>query len=146
MASGIEVRIQGSETGYQDLHDVFGVRLLRGAYESLLTPAPMKSYVTNESRLEHGKRYIPVNAKMQERDVSLNVILEGADYDDYLGKYESFLNLLSSGLTLLKVPRLKRIFKLVYTRTSKFQFYGYNRATFTLEFVEPDPSARQTLS
>lgn len=142
----IGIKVNGASGGYEDLFLVYGVRLLRGGYEQLLTPATLKDYVTNESRLEHGTRYIPVNARYKERSVSLEVVLTGSDYDDYLAKYEALMDLLTSGLVLLRVPRLKRVYKFVYIGASKFKFNSRNRATFILEFKEPDVTDRPQIS
>lgn len=144
MAIGIKLF---SSSTYDDLLDDYGIRLVRGAYEALLAPSGMKDYVVNQSRLENGTRYTATQYnKYQERTVSFSVVLEGMDYDDYLAKFESFLILLSSGMVYLRVPRLKRVFKLVYTKCGNFRFYSLNKATFTLEFKEPNPADRQTIT
>ena len=147
MDNAITIGLINDTTTY-DLYNRFGVRLLRGGYEALLTPSPMKDYVTNQSRLEHGTRYIAngSNSKIQARNIGINVILEGSNYDDYLSKYENFLNFFASGMIYLRVTRLKRRFKLVYTGCSSFTFYSYKKATFTVEFIEPNPKDRATLS
>ena len=46
-----------ADTAYADL-DTFGVTLIKGWREALLTPTSVKSYVTNDSRLEHGESII----------------------------------------------------------------------------------------
>lgn len=147
MANTYSIGIKTAAAGeYSDLWDIYGVRLLRGAYEALLTPSGMKNYVNNASRLEHGTRYIATDGKMKDRQVNLRAIMQGEDYDDYLAKYEALLTLLMSGEIWLRVPRLKRVFKLVYTGISDFKFYDRKQATFTLEFVEPDPTATETIT
>ena len=148
MEFDIEIR-KASETdaNYRNLREVYGVRLMKGAYEALLTPPGMKNYVTNESRLSHGTMYAAGgrNNKYQQRKIALQVSLRGADYNDYLAKYEAFLGLLASGIVWVKVPRLRRVFKLVYTSCSRYNFYSRNWATFTIEMVEPDPTNRVVL-
>ena len=81
-----------ADTAYADL-DTFGVTLVRGWREALLTPAPVKNYITNDSRLEHGEAIIASSkyAKLAKRDVSITFFLEGNSQDDYLQKYEVFL-------------------------------------------------------
>lgn len=118
-----------ADTAYADL-DNYGVTLVRGWREALLTPAPVKSYVTNDSRLEHGQSVIATSkyAKIDKRDVSLSFFLEGSSQDDYLSKYEEFLNKIAySGQFCLKVPCLKRVFKLVYSQCSQFGDYGLKK-------------------
>ena len=145
--SYIKIKGQGEST-FHDIFNDFGVMLLRGCYEALLTPPAPKDYITNESRLQHGTQYtIPSGTtRTKQREVHLPAVLKGANYDDYLAKYEAFLELLTSGNVQLKVLRLQRIFKLVYTGISKFEFRSQKEATFTLEFVEPDITSREVIS
>lgn len=146
MEYAIQIKNSSAQV-YSDLFNVYGVRLIRGCYETLLTPPAVKDYVTNETRLQHGTIYAADGSynKQRARDISLDVVLEAESYDDYLAKYEAFLLLLTSGVIQLKVPRLKRVFKLVYKSCSKFNFYSYRKATFTIDFTEPDPSVRERL-
>ena len=145
MANIYSVKIkQWSADSFDDLFDTYGVRLVRGAYEALLTPFGMKDYVTNQSRLEHGTRYVATQySKKKEREVGFQVVLEGTDMDDYLEKYEAFLDLLAGGMVVLKVPRLKQDFKLVYTKCGNFKYDSDRKATFTIEFKEPNPEDRE---
>ena len=76
--------VDEADSAYIDL-DTFGITLVRGWREALLTPAPVKSYVTNDSRLEHGQSVIatPKYAKKDKRDVSISFFLEGGSEEDY---------------------------------------------------------------
>lgn len=131
---------------YSDLRETYGVMFARGAYEALLTPFGMKDYVINQSRLEHGTRYSATQSnKKHERDVAIPVVIEGADMDDYLAKYEAFLSLLAGGMVYLRVPRLKRIYKLVYTKCGNFKYDSDRKATFTIDFKEPNPDDRPAI-
>ena len=114
----------------------------------MLTPAPVKGYVTNDSRLEHGQSVIaaPKYAKKDKRDVSISFFLEGNSEEDYLHKYEAFLNKIAySGEFCLKVPRLKMVFKLVYTQCSQFGDYGLKKCKFVLKLTEYNPNDREKL-
>ena len=77
------------DTKYVDLNE-FGVTLIRGWREALLTPAPVKSYVSNDSRLEHGISMVATAdcAKVNQREIDLPMFLEGETEDDYLDKLE----------------------------------------------------------
>ena len=131
----------------KDVWVTWGVTLYSGAYEALLTPAPMKDYIISSSRLEHGKRIIAdsSNAKTDSRDVSFSVFIEGESSDDYLSKYEDFINELCSGMIELQVPKLKRTYKLVYTNCSKYGNYGTKKGKFTLKFMEANTKDRTIL-
>lgn len=132
------------DTKYVDLNE-FGVTLIRGWREALLTPAPVKSYVNNDSRLEHGISMVATAdcAKVNQREVDLPMFLEGETEDDYLDKLEKLFNKIAySGEICMKVPVLKRVFKFVYSQCAKFGDYGLKKGNFTLKLVEPNPKDR----
>lgn len=136
--------INEGDSSYVDL-DMFGITLVKGWREALLTPAPVKDYVTNNSRLEHGQSVIatPKYAKKDKRDVSISFFLEGKTEEEYLQRYENFLDKIAySGEFCLKVPQLKRIFKLVYSQCSQFGDYGLKRGKFVLKLTEYNPDDR----
>lgn len=59
--------------------DVFGASL------------PMKEFIENKSRLEHGKRVIINNPKIDEREITLSFTIEGNSKSDYQAKKKAFL-------------------------------------------------------
>lgn len=125
----------------------FGALLIRGAYEALLTPPPMKDYIVADSRLRHGSEYL-VNtqtAMKKQRELTIYFFIEGSSVEDYLWKYEYFLDTIAKGVIQFKVPRLGRIYKLVYTSCSKYGNYGEKRGKFALKFIEPDPTDREVI-
>lgn len=128
----------------KDLGD-YGITLIRGWREALKGVLEPKTYVTNESRLENGKRItIPTkdNIKYKSREISLPMILEGTSAEDYLDKLDSFQEAIA-GTIELRVPCLKnRVYTLVYTDCSKYGDYGDKKGNFTLKFTEPDPTNR----
>lgn len=132
------------DTKYVDLNE-FGVTLIRGWREALLTPAPVKSYVSNDSRLEHGISMVATAdcSKVNQREIDLPMFLEGETEDDYLDKLEKLFNKIAySGEICMKVPVLKRVFKFVYSQCTKFGDYGLKKGNFTLKLVEPNPKDR----
>lgn len=132
------------DTKYVDLNE-FGVTLTQGWREALLTPAPVKDYVSNDSRIEHGVNMIatPECAKLNKRNVDIPFFLEGHSTEDYLEKLESFFEKIAySGEFCMKVPCLKRVFKFVYSQCSKFGDYGLKKGNFTLKLIEPNPKDR----
>ena len=50
----------------------------------------MKDYIENESRLEHGKRVITDNAKVDSREITLQFTIEGCSESDYRSKKKAF--------------------------------------------------------
>nr|DAF41323.1 MAG TPA: hypothetical protein [Caudoviricetes sp.] len=117
----------------------------KGAYEALLTPAPLKAFIENECRLEHGKRVIPSNPKMDERNLTLSIFVEGATEEEYLRNYESFVNELHKGLIEMKVPCLNKVFKFYYNGCQKYGDYGFKKGKFSLKLREPNPADRRNI-
>ena len=131
----------------KDIWLTWGASLIKGSYEKLLKPAPMKEYISNSSRLEHGVRVIsnPNNAKTNERELALQFIIEGSNETDYLSKTSQFFEELEKGSVALKVPRLKLVYKLVYTDCSSYGDYGIKMGKFTVKFREPNTKDREAI-
>lgn len=139
--------VSESDAGYIDLNE-YGITLIRGWREALLTPTGIKSIVTNDNRLEHGVSVIASSQyiKKDKRDITLSFFLEGSDEMDYLQKYEEFLNKIAyNGQFCLKVPCLKKVFKLVYSSCSKYGDYGLKKSNFTLKLTEHNPNDREVV-
>lgn len=130
----------------KDAYETWGVNMGDDFLESLLTPSPMKAYIENKSRLENGKQVDTTNAKVDERDVQVVITLEGSSQADYLSKYESFVTELYKGLILMKVPALKKVYRLTYDSSPiKMGNYGLSFGKFTLKFNEPNPANRDSI-
>lgn len=128
--------------------DTYGITLTRGWREALLAPPPVKTYVSNDSRLENGVAIVATAkyVKQDKRDISLSFFLEGETEEDYLDKYERFLDKIAyNGEFCLKIPCLKRVYKLVYTQCSKYGDYGLKKSNFTLKLTENNPYDREKL-
>lgn len=112
---------------------------MEGTLEALLTPAPMKEYIKNDSRRENGLRLIPANAKVAAREVSIPFLIEGSGRVDFLLKYKSFVNELYKGNIVLQVPGLERAYTLTYLSCSKYGSYGACRAKVMVRLLEATP-------
>lgn len=130
----------------KDIWETWGASLMKGSYEKLLKPASMKEYISNSSRLEHGSRIIanPQTARTNEREISLQIVIEGSSESDYLSKMASFMAELEKGSIQLKVPRVGLVYKLVYTDCSSYGDYGLKIGKFTVKFIEPNTKDRDT--
>lgn len=127
-----------------DMWETWGAALGKGAYEALLTPSPAKELISNKSRLEHGKRVITTNMRVDERDLTISVFVCGTDKMDFLLKYKAFVDQLSSGLIELKVSDLRTTYRLLYLSCSSYGDYGGNKAKLVLKLNEPNPKNRET--
>ncbi len=111
----------------------------------LLAPCEMKSYITNDSALEHGKRYIMDSPKMQERSVTLTFNIHGDTKEEFLSNKNWLQGIFYTGEVSVRVPSVSsETFQLLYTGKSIAynQDVGMLNGTITAGFVEYDPSNR----
>ena len=74
----------------ENAYTTWGVRMGEGFLDVIGASAPMKDFIENKSRLEHGKRVIINNPKVDEREITLSFTIEGNSQSDYQAKEESF--------------------------------------------------------
>lgn len=122
----------------------WGIRMGDGFLDAIFAPEPMKEFIENKSRLQHGKQVLYNNPKVDERDVTLVFTLEGSSPDDYLVKYSAFKTELQKGKVEIKVPVLgDQVYRFTYLRSASF---GLNiPRTFSkisIKFNEPNPANR----
>ena len=70
----------------KDAWVTWGVNMADGFIDVIGAPLPMKDYIENESRLEHGKRVITDNAKIDSREITLGFTITGTSESDYRQK------------------------------------------------------------
>ena len=64
----------------------WGVRMGDKFLDVLGAPVPMKEFIENSSRLEHGKRISVANTKLDSREITLVFTIEGESESDFLDK------------------------------------------------------------
>lgn len=111
---------------------------------ALMTPAPMKSYPTNESRLEVGKRYFTSRVKQNERTLNLTFQLLAHHKDTFFARYASFCEELGKGTLTIETTLQEGVkYHLLYTKCTQFQQFDGRAGKFVLSVTEPDPSNRR---
>lgn len=129
----------------KDAWTTWGVRMGEGFLDALDAPLPMKDYIENESRLEHGKRMITTGAKVDSREVTLGFTIAGTSESDYRSKKKAFLSELQQGAFTVEVPALgPEVYRLVYTGKSVSYGLSLGRTFghFSMKATEPDPTDR----
>nr|DAT59404.1 MAG TPA: tail protein [Caudoviricetes sp.] len=129
----------------KDAYAAWGVRMGDGFLDALGAPVPLKEFIENKSRLEHGKRVILNAPKQDERDLTLAFTLQGASSSDYQAKKKAFYAELYKGKVDIQVPAAgSEVYHLVYL--GKGITYGQNKSrTFgkvSAKFNEPNPANR----
>ena len=129
----------------KDAWTTWGVNMGDGFLDALDAPLQMKEYIEDESRLEHGKRMITANAKVDSREITLGFTIMGASEGDYRSKRKAFFSELQAGTFTVNVPKLGAdIYKLVYTGRSVNYGLSADRTFghFTMKATEPNPADR----
>lgn len=127
----------------KDAWETWGVNMSDGFLETIATPPPAKPLLENKSSREHGKQVLAEKMLLEERDINLTISVEGATQSQYLQRYEDFLTELQKGVTIIKVPILKKGYKVTYSNSSKLLLnIDITFGKFTLKFNEPNPNDR----
>ncbi|WP_175629688.1 hypothetical protein [Bacteroides acidifaciens] len=129
----------------RDAFQVWGVRMGDNFLNSLGASVPMKEFIENKSRLEHGKRIIATTLKLDEREITLAFTIEGNSQSDYQTKKIAFFEELYKGVIDIQIPAISNdIYHLIYLGKSITYAQSLDR-TFgkcSMKFCEPNPSLR----
>lgn len=127
----------------QDAYTTWGVRMGEGFLDVLGASSPMKEFIENKSRLEHGKRVIINDPKIDEREITLSFTIEGNSQSDYQAKKKAFFEELYKGVVDIQVPaNSNEIYHLIYLGKSVAYAQSLDqtfRKNFS-QFNEPNPS------
>lgn len=129
----------------KDAWGTWGVRMGDGFPDAIDGFNEMKDYIEDESRLEHGKRVITDNAKVDSREITLQFTIEGNSENDYRSKKKAFQTELEKGAVNIKVPALgDEIYKLIYLGKSISYGMSSDRcfSKISSKFEEPNPMDR----
>lgn len=129
----------------KDALETWGVHMGDGFLDAIDGFNEMKDYIENESRLEHGKRVITDNAKVDSREITLQFTIEGSSESDYRSKKKAFQTEMEKGAVNIKVPVLgNEVYKLVYLGKSVSYGLSLDRCfgKISSKFEEPNPMDR----
>ena len=122
-----------------------GIRPGKGFRDTLLSPLPMKDYISNESRLEHGIRVYSPIARYAQRSITLEFQIVGENTNDFISKRDAFYNQLSMGKVDLEWSEMPdKVFHLIYTGKSPSYSSGTSQTACKIKigFDEPNPYNR----
>lgn len=132
----------------KDAYTEWGVFLLDGSKSTLMMPAATKSLITNESRLQHGKRVVRTDkagnslVRVAARDVTLQFGLTANDSDTLVSRFNAFMSELEQGLVRLETTSLPTmVFRLDFVSCTSFAQYD-TLAKYAIKFNEPNPKDR----
>ena len=123
----------------------YGINLEDGALSALMTPPPIKEFIENESRLQHGKKVIARWPKYDERELTLPFHLIANSKEDFFRKYNLFCEeVLALGEFELKTRfQPDVVYRLIYLNCTQFRQFIREMAAFALKVSEPNPANRQ---
>lgn len=118
-----------------------------GAWVESVSPfrqfAPMKEYVTNKSPLRNGKEVNPTAPKVDERDITLTLCIEGRTEAQMESRLDALETVLRSGLMEIRIPtHNSKIYRCNYTSCTQFSDFNGRLAKFILKLNEPNPADR----
>ena len=116
-----------------------------GFLDVLGASSPMKEFIENKSRLEHGKRVIINDPKIDEREITLSFTIEGNSQSDYQAKKKAFFEELYKGVVDIQVPaNSNEIYHLIYLGKSVAyaQSLDHTFGKISAKFNEPNPAHR----
>lgn len=120
----------------------YGAEMLAGSYNSLLKPAQLKPFVSNEPVNGNGVQYIiPGTGEIfvAERQVDLLFSVIGDTKEEFISNYRDFIALLQSGKLDFYIPDLGRHYYLKYENCTSFEHIALLACKIAVKFSEPDP-------
>ena len=128
----------------KDAYTEWGINLEDGALSALMTPPPMKDYIESSSRLKHGTRILPENARCDAREITLPFHIIAPDRAAFFENYKKFCNdVLLKGVMEITTKYDKNVcYRLVYLSCTQFTQYVREMAIFSLKVKEPNPTNR----
>ena len=129
----------------QDAYTTWGVRMGEGFLDVLGASSPMKEFIENKSRLEHGKRVIINDPKIDEREITLSFTIEGNSQSDYQAKKKAFFEELYKGVVDIQVlANSNEIYHLIYLGKSVAYAQSLDQTfgKISAKFNEPNPANR----
>lgn len=134
-----------------DLKEDFGISLSDGAVSTLLTPPAAKERISNESRLENGKRVdIYSDTHFQARELTLEMHLIATTFEEYMAHWRAFLAAITEtgqGIRLTYTIYGQTLrFNLQYLSCTQFAVYNGQLGKFAVRFIERSPDNGQALT
>lgn len=127
-----------------DAYTQWGISMDSNALSALMTPAAMKERVSNESRLEHGRRVLNIAPRLMQRDLTLTFNLVAESEAQFFARYISFCEELKKGELNIKTSFQPDVtYKCLYVSCTQFSEFMRGIGSFVLKLIEPNPEDRQ---
>lgn len=126
--------------------DEYGMILGEQSLSTLLTPPPVKEYITNKSALCHGKQVLcdsDNKPKFDERDIQLTFYIKAKFWTTFLTRYVKLCEVLQGGTIDIKTSFTPgTVYHCLYISCTQFSQFNGRLAKFVLKLNEPNPNNR----
>lgn len=127
----------------KDAYLTWGISMDDTSLSELMTPPANKAFIENESRLQHGKRVVTVNPKLDQRNLTLQINLTATTETQFFARYSGFCRELATGLLHIKTKYQPGVvYKTMYLSCSQFSQFMRGIGKFSLKLCEPNPADR----
>ena len=127
----------------QDAWTRWGIMMDDTSLSALMTPPAIKDFPKNSSRLESGTRYITLNPKLKERDVTLALQFVAETKAEFLANYNDFCqNVLATGKLNIRTMYNDVTYYFIYGSCTQYRQFLFKVAKFSLRLTEYNPENR----
>lgn len=134
-----QLRING-----KDAYATWGVSMDDTSLSALMTPPPVKAYIENNDRTEHGKQYITTSVYVDSRDITLQFNLTAKDEEQFFARYIAFCEVLAKGVLDIETSFQQGVvYHCLYQSCSQFSQFMRGIGKFVLKITEMNPNNRK---
>lgn len=127
----------------KDAYRTWGISMDNTALSELMTPPASKAVIENESRLQHGKRVVVSDVKMDQRNLTLPINLTAATEEQFFARYNDFCKELATGVLNIRTKyQPDVVYKTIYLSCGQFSQFMRGIGKFSLKLNEPNPGDR----
>lgn len=121
----------------------WGILTTGNTLSALLAPVSLKDRVSNESRLEHGKRTDNSNPKVAARELNLEIQMTARSPEQFYARHDAFCaELIKGRIEMYLSDRPTVIYHFDYNSCSQYTQFRRGMATLALKLTEPNPNDR----
>lgn len=125
-----------------DAYSTYGVVFTPEAINNIKMPYSFKDRIKNESRQEHGTRYINHDLKVKERSIMIEIHLIASKSIPLNTRYNNLVALFDNETINIELGSERGvIYHFIYDSCTQFAQVG-NTAKFVLKLIEPNPKNR----
>lgn len=127
----------------KDAYLTWGISMDDTSLSELMTPPANKAVIENESRLQHGKRVVMSDLKLDQRNLTLQINLTATTEAQFFARYSDFCKELATGVLDIKTKyQPDVVYKTIYLSCGQFSQFMRGIGKFSLKLNEPNPNDR----